>query len=55
MARRELDALGRFAEAGLDGCVLSWVNYEAGLRQWSAEIMPLLEQAGLRKPYCAPA
>ena len=37
--------------AGLDGCVLSWVNYQAGLRQWIDEVLPLMEQAGLREPY----
>jgi hypothetical protein len=27
------------------------VNYEAGLQQWIAEVLPLLEQAGLRQPF----
>jgi alkanesulfonate monooxygenase SsuD/methylene tetrahydromethanopterin reductase-like flavin-dependent oxidoreductase (luciferase family) len=43
----EVDALTR---AGLDGVVLSWVNYQDEMRQWIAEVMPLVEQAGLRKP-----
>jgi dimethylsulfone monooxygenase len=37
--------------AGLDGCVLSWVDYEAGLGQFSEQILPLLEQAGVRQPF----
>jgi hypothetical protein len=31
--------------------VLSWVNYHDEMRQWISEIMPLIEQAGLPKPY----
>jgi dimethylsulfone monooxygenase len=34
---------------GLDGVVLSWVNYPDEMRYWNAEVMPLLEQAGLRR------
>jgi dimethylsulfone monooxygenase len=44
----ELEELSR---CGLDGCLLSWVNYQAELQQWIADVMPLLEQAGLRKPW----
>jgi alkanesulfonate monooxygenase SsuD/methylene tetrahydromethanopterin reductase-like flavin-dependent oxidoreductase (luciferase family) len=43
----ELDQLSR---VGIDGVVLSWVNYPRELRQWIAEVMPVMEQAGLRKP-----
>jgi alkanesulfonate monooxygenase SsuD/methylene tetrahydromethanopterin reductase-like flavin-dependent oxidoreductase (luciferase family) len=45
-----VDKLVEFSEAGADGVVLSWVNYQDGLRNWNREVMPLLEQAGLRKP-----
>jgi hypothetical protein len=38
-------------ETGIDGVVLSWVNYHDEMRQWIVEVMPLLEQAGLRKPH----
>jgi alkanesulfonate monooxygenase SsuD/methylene tetrahydromethanopterin reductase-like flavin-dependent oxidoreductase (luciferase family) len=34
---------------GLDGVVLSWVSYQEEMRYWNAEVMPLLEQAGVRK------
>lgn len=37
-----------FSRAGLDGITLSWVDYGAGLRQFEAEILPLMRQADLR-------
>jgi alkanesulfonate monooxygenase SsuD/methylene tetrahydromethanopterin reductase-like flavin-dependent oxidoreductase (luciferase family) len=40
---------------GLDGVVLSWVSYQEEMRYWNAEVMPLLEQAGLRKKNRQPA
>ena len=35
---------------GLDGVVLSWVNYEAELAYWVSDVLPVMEQAGLRRP-----
>jgi dimethylsulfone monooxygenase len=46
-----VDALAQASRVGIDGVTLSWVNYEAGLQQWIAEVLPLLEQAGLRQPF----
>jgi len=43
--------LEELSSCGLDGCLLSWVNYEAELRQWIDQVLPLLEQAGLRQPW----
>jgi alkanesulfonate monooxygenase SsuD/methylene tetrahydromethanopterin reductase-like flavin-dependent oxidoreductase (luciferase family) len=37
-------------EAGLDGVAISWVNYDEGLQQMEDHILPLMVQAGLRKP-----
>jgi FMNH2-dependent dimethyl sulfone monooxygenase len=48
---RIVDEVETLSQAGLDGLLLSWVNYETDLEQWNAEVMPLLEQAGLRQPY----
>src|SRR5215207_5184189 len=48
-----VDELQQFSRTGFDGCVLSWVDYAAGLRQWEAEILPLMEQARLRQPFRA--
>jgi alkanesulfonate monooxygenase SsuD/methylene tetrahydromethanopterin reductase-like flavin-dependent oxidoreductase (luciferase family) len=46
-----VDMLVQASRVGIDGVTLSWVQYEAGLQQWIAEITPLLEQAGLRQPF----
>jgi alkanesulfonate monooxygenase SsuD/methylene tetrahydromethanopterin reductase-like flavin-dependent oxidoreductase (luciferase family) len=42
------EGLKRFADAGLDGLTLSWVNYESGLEQFGAKILPLLRESGIR-------
>ena len=46
-----VDKLLMLSKAGIDGTVLSWVNYLEELPQWNAEVLPLMEQAGLRKPF----
>lgn len=46
-----VDALARIERLDIDGVVLSWVNYPVELRHWNQEVMPLLEQAGLRKTW----
>jgi hypothetical protein len=38
---------------GLDGVVLSWVNYETELAYWISDVLPLMEQAGLRRLYAS--
>jgi dimethylsulfone monooxygenase len=45
--------LGDLADAGLDGVTLTWVDYESGLEQFREQILPLAEQAGLRKSLVA--
>jgi alkanesulfonate monooxygenase SsuD/methylene tetrahydromethanopterin reductase-like flavin-dependent oxidoreductase (luciferase family) len=44
------DRMLRLSKLGLDGVVLSWVNYQDELAVWASDVLPLLEQAGLRKP-----
>ncbi|ETW99389.1 MAG: hypothetical protein ETSY2_40975, partial [Candidatus Entotheonella gemina] len=46
-----VDRLIHLTHMGLDGVVLSWVNYEAELAHWISDVIPLMEQAGLRQPY----
>ncbi|HEY8695341.1 MAG TPA: LLM class flavin-dependent oxidoreductase [Chloroflexota bacterium] len=42
------DTLSQLSRTGIDGIVISWVNYQDELRHWISEVMPLLVQAGLR-------
>jgi alkanesulfonate monooxygenase SsuD/methylene tetrahydromethanopterin reductase-like flavin-dependent oxidoreductase (luciferase family) len=46
-----VDRVLRISRAGIDGLNLTFVNYEEGVRQWVTEILPLMEQAGLRQPF----
>ncbi len=41
--------------AGIDGVLLTWHDYAAGLRRFTAEVLPLLEERGLRAPDREPA
>jgi dimethylsulfone monooxygenase len=45
------DELCKLADIGVDGCLISWVDYKNELEQWNAEVLPLLEQSGLRQPF----
>jgi alkanesulfonate monooxygenase SsuD/methylene tetrahydromethanopterin reductase-like flavin-dependent oxidoreductase (luciferase family) len=46
-----VDTLSRLSRAGLDGMLLTALEPEKMLDGWAADVMPLLEQAGLRKPF----
>ncbi|MCE0761441.1 LLM class flavin-dependent oxidoreductase [Pseudonocardia kujensis] len=45
------ERLAALSEIGLDGVALSWVDYLDGLDRFTTDVLPKLEQAGLRKPY----
>jgi alkanesulfonate monooxygenase SsuD/methylene tetrahydromethanopterin reductase-like flavin-dependent oxidoreductase (luciferase family) len=45
------DELSRLADIGVDGCLISWVDYKNELRQWISDVLPLLVQAELRAPF----
>ena len=45
-----VDQLQKLSAIGFDGILLSWVDYLAGLERFNREVMPRLEQAGLRRP-----
>ncbi len=40
----------RLSEMGVDGILLSWLDYLGEGRQWVEEVLPLMESAGLRSP-----
>jgi alkanesulfonate monooxygenase SsuD/methylene tetrahydromethanopterin reductase-like flavin-dependent oxidoreductase (luciferase family) len=50
-AEQITEELGKLADIGVDGCLISWVDYKNELEQWNAEVLPLIEQAGLRRPF----
>ena len=41
----------RLSTMGVDGLLLSWVDYLGECRQWIDEVMPLMESAGLRRSH----
>jgi FMNH2-dependent dimethyl sulfone monooxygenase len=43
-----VDGLGALSRMGLDGVLLSWPRFEAGMREFRDVTYPLLQQAGLR-------
>jgi dimethylsulfone monooxygenase len=45
------DELSRLSEIGVDGCLISWVNYKDEITHWNAKVLPLLVQSGLRQPF----
>jgi FMNH2-dependent dimethyl sulfone monooxygenase len=44
------DELSTLARVGIDGVLLSWLNYQEEGPAFMTEVLPLLEQAGLRAP-----
>jgi FMNH2-dependent dimethyl sulfone monooxygenase len=38
------------SESGIDGFLLTWLDYEGGLDRFGREVLPRLEKAGLRTP-----
>jgi len=50
-ADRIADQLHAFSDAGLDGVLFTWVDFVDGLRRFNRDVMPLLEQRGLRAPF----
>ncbi|MDP9932784.1 LLM class flavin-dependent oxidoreductase [Variovorax paradoxus] len=42
--------LSSISDAGVEGVLLTWLDYEGGLKNFGDTVLPLLEQAGLRVP-----
>src|SRR5690606_15986017 len=43
------------SDAGLDGILLTWVDFVDGITRFNRDVMPLLEQRGLRQPFASVA
>lgn len=48
-ADQVVDGMQAFADAGIDGITLSWVDYENGLDHFEKVLLPRMIQAGLRE------
>jgi dimethylsulfone monooxygenase len=44
------ERLEMLSAAGIDGVLLTWVDYDRGLAEFTRDVLPLLEKAGLRNP-----
>ena len=49
------DRLHMLSDAGLDGVLLTWVDYVDGMNRFNADVLPLLERRRLRRPFVADA
>jgi alkanesulfonate monooxygenase SsuD/methylene tetrahydromethanopterin reductase-like flavin-dependent oxidoreductase (luciferase family) len=43
--------IGKLSDMGVDGMLISWVDYKTECKQWIDEIIPLMEQAGQREVF----
>lgn len=45
------EELAAISRVGIDGIIMTWVDYVDGLERFCRDVLPLLEQAGLRQPF----
>ncbi|EUB99905.1 luciferase family protein [Rhizobium sp. CF080] len=45
------ERLHQLSDAGLDGILFTWVDFRDGLARFNRDVMPILEQRGLRQPF----
>jgi dimethylsulfone monooxygenase len=45
------EQLASMSDVGIDGLILTWVDYVDGVERFNRQVLPLLEQMGLRKPF----
>jgi FMNH2-dependent dimethyl sulfone monooxygenase len=50
-ADRIVEKLAMLSEGGIDGVLLTWVDYDDGLERFNADVLPALEKLGLRDPF----
>ncbi|AZE13776.1 Coenzyme F420-dependent N5,N10-methylene tetrahydromethanopterin reductase [Pseudomonas chlororaphis subsp. aureofaciens] len=41
----------RYSDLGIDGICLTWLDYKSGLDEFLQDVLPRMEEAGLRQPY----
>jgi alkanesulfonate monooxygenase SsuD/methylene tetrahydromethanopterin reductase-like flavin-dependent oxidoreductase (luciferase family) len=46
-----IDQFRKYSDWGLNGICLSWLDYHQGIKDFVAEVLPEMEEAGLRLPY----
>lgn len=54
-AERIADRMEAMAAAGLDGVLLTWVDFVDGIARFADGVLPLLERRGLRQPFAPDA
>ncbi len=54
-AERIAERLALLESCGLDGVLLTWVDYLDGITRFNRDVLPMLEQLGLRQPYNPPS
>jgi dimethylsulfone monooxygenase len=45
-----VDEMNKLIQIGVDGVLISWVDYKTEAKQWIDQVLPLMEQAGQRAP-----
>lgn len=43
--------LAGMSRAGIDGVIMTWLDYIDGVERFARDVLPVLEHAGLRKPF----
>ena len=44
-----VNQIERLSRMGVDGLLISWLDYLSECQQWIEQVLPLMEQAGLRE------
>ncbi|KWT97949.1 MULTISPECIES: LLM class flavin-dependent oxidoreductase [unclassified Variovorax] len=47
------NTLEMYSEAGLDGALLTWVDFADGINRFTGDVLPMLERRNLRRPFDA--
>jgi alkanesulfonate monooxygenase SsuD/methylene tetrahydromethanopterin reductase-like flavin-dependent oxidoreductase (luciferase family) len=49
-AEQITETLASLSDAGVDGLLLTWLDYEGGLAMFGESVLPMMEREGLREP-----